>query len=239
MTLRLHRVSDEQWQRLAAARRNQDRSGAPPRASIPDRDRVAHARPGRPRPGPRPAPGRHGLTAPSADRLAAVLPVHAATVRLFLHILGGPCGSVDRSHSQPSCRSCAPTAAGTRPAPSPGASNSSPGPRSPCCSSPGSGTCVAVHTSDQSSQYLTTLLVKLLLVGVSAAAAAGHIVVTRRNPAVGGAAGVASARRSARCSSGCCSPSGSRVWTVSATFRGRSVPRIGTNGPRETTGCVG
>ena len=34
MTLRLHRVSDEQWQRLAAARRNQDRSGAPPRASI-------------------------------------------------------------------------------------------------------------------------------------------------------------------------------------------------------------
>jgi hypothetical protein len=34
MSLRLHRVSDEQWQRLAAARRNRDRSGAPPRASI-------------------------------------------------------------------------------------------------------------------------------------------------------------------------------------------------------------
>jgi len=34
MSLRLHRVSDEQWQRLAAARRNEDRAAAPPRASI-------------------------------------------------------------------------------------------------------------------------------------------------------------------------------------------------------------
>jgi hypothetical protein len=34
MTLRLHRVSDEQWQRLAAARRNEDRSAVPPRAAI-------------------------------------------------------------------------------------------------------------------------------------------------------------------------------------------------------------
>jgi hypothetical protein len=34
MTLRLHRVSDEQWQRLAAARRNEDRAGVPPRAAI-------------------------------------------------------------------------------------------------------------------------------------------------------------------------------------------------------------
>jgi hypothetical protein len=34
MTLRLHRVSDGQWQRLAAARRNQDLAGTPPRTSI-------------------------------------------------------------------------------------------------------------------------------------------------------------------------------------------------------------
>jgi hypothetical protein len=34
MTLRVHRVSDEQWQRLAAARRNEDRATAPQRASI-------------------------------------------------------------------------------------------------------------------------------------------------------------------------------------------------------------
>ncbi len=34
MTLRLHRVSDEQWRRLAATRRSEDRAGAPPRATI-------------------------------------------------------------------------------------------------------------------------------------------------------------------------------------------------------------
>jgi hypothetical protein len=34
MTLRLHPVSDEQWQRLAAARRNEDRSASPPRTAI-------------------------------------------------------------------------------------------------------------------------------------------------------------------------------------------------------------
>jgi hypothetical protein len=34
MTLRLHRVTDEQWVRLAAFRRSRDLSGPPPRASI-------------------------------------------------------------------------------------------------------------------------------------------------------------------------------------------------------------
>jgi hypothetical protein len=34
MALRLHRVTDEQWQRLAAARRAQDLSGPPARAAI-------------------------------------------------------------------------------------------------------------------------------------------------------------------------------------------------------------
>ena len=45
----------------------------------------------------------------------------------------------------------------------------------------------AVNASDQSSEYLTTLFVKSLLVGVSGAAAATHIVVARRRPALGGA----------------------------------------------------
>lgn len=34
MALRLHRVTDQEWQRLAAARRIQDLAGSPPRAAI-------------------------------------------------------------------------------------------------------------------------------------------------------------------------------------------------------------
>jgi hypothetical protein len=34
MALRLHRVTDEQWHRLAASRREQEVTGAPPRTSI-------------------------------------------------------------------------------------------------------------------------------------------------------------------------------------------------------------
>jgi hypothetical protein len=34
MALRLHRITDEQWQRLAASRRAPDIGGPPPRASI-------------------------------------------------------------------------------------------------------------------------------------------------------------------------------------------------------------
>jgi hypothetical protein len=50
----------------------------------------------------------------------------------------------------------------------------------------------AVDVTDRSSEYLTTLFVKLVLVGVSGAAALGHIMITRRNPKLGGAlAGVA------------------------------------------------
>ncbi len=51
---------------------------------------------------------------------------------------------------------------------------------------------LAVHAGDQSSSYLTTLFVKLLLVGVSGATAAVHIAIARRHPALGGAmAGIA------------------------------------------------
>ncbi len=45
---------------------------------------------------------------------------------------------------------------------------------------------VAVHVGDQSSAYLTTLVVKLALVAVSGAGAFGHILVARRSPALGG-----------------------------------------------------
>jgi hypothetical protein len=34
MARRLYRVSDEEWQRLAATRRSRDLAGTPPRASI-------------------------------------------------------------------------------------------------------------------------------------------------------------------------------------------------------------
>ncbi len=50
----------------------------------------------------------------------------------------------------------------------------------------------AVHAGDESSSYLTTLFVKLLLVGVSGAGALAHTLLARRRPALGGAlAGVA------------------------------------------------
>lgn len=48
----------------------------------------------------------------------------------------------------------------------------------------------AVKIGDQSGEYLTTLLVKLLLVAVSGACAVAHIVVARTRPAVGGALAV-------------------------------------------------
>jgi putative copper export protein len=45
----------------------------------------------------------------------------------------------------------------------------------------------AVKVGDESSAYLTTLLVKLLLVAVSGACAFAHVVVARTRPAIGGA----------------------------------------------------
>lgn len=44
----------------------------------------------------------------------------------------------------------------------------------------------AVHAADQSSAYLTTLLVKLGLVAVSGIGAAGHILFGRSRPTLGG-----------------------------------------------------
>ena len=44
----------------------------------------------------------------------------------------------------------------------------------------------AVKIGDQSDAYLTTLFVKLLLVGLSGVGALGHISFARRRPALGG-----------------------------------------------------
>ena len=50
----------------------------------------------------------------------------------------------------------------------------------------------SVHVADQSNGYYTSLFVKLLLVFVSGAGALGHTILTRTRPALGGAlAGVA------------------------------------------------
>ncbi len=45
---------------------------------------------------------------------------------------------------------------------------------------------VAEKVGNQSSAYLSTLLVKLLLVGVSGIGALGHVLLTRSRPALGG-----------------------------------------------------
>jgi len=44
----------------------------------------------------------------------------------------------------------------------------------------------AVHVGDQSSAYLTTLFVKLLLVALSGVGALGHVMFARHRPALGG-----------------------------------------------------
>jgi putative copper export protein len=46
---------------------------------------------------------------------------------------------------------------------------------------------LAIHVADQSSAYLTTLFVKLVLVGISGAGALAHVMLARTRPALGGA----------------------------------------------------
>lgn len=121
-----------------------------------------------------------------------MLPVHAATVRLFLHVLGATVwvgGQIALAAVVPIVR-----AHGGRDAARAVARRFQliAWPAFALLVVTGIWNLFAIHAGDQSSQYLTTLLVKLLLVGVSAACAAAHIVVTRHNPAVGGAlAGIA------------------------------------------------
>jgi putative copper export protein len=116
-----------------------------------------------------------------------VLPVHVATVRLFLHILGATVwvgGQVALASVVPVVRRVGGADAARAVAR-----------RFQLVAWPafallivtGVWNLFAVHPGDQSSAYLTTLLVKLVLVAVSGIGAALHIVCARRNPALGGA----------------------------------------------------
>jgi putative copper export protein len=116
-----------------------------------------------------------------------VLPVHVATVRLFLHILGATVwvgGQIALAAVVPVVRRFGGADAARAVAR-----------RFQFVAWPafvllivtGVWNLFAVHAADQSSAYLTTLFVKLLLVAVSGIGAGLHTVYARRNPALGGA----------------------------------------------------
>jgi putative copper export protein len=116
-----------------------------------------------------------------------MLPVHAATIRLFLHILAATVwvgGQVVLAGLVPVARRVggveATRAIARR-------FQFIAWPAFALLLVTGLWNLFAVDAGDQSSAYLTTLLVKLLLVAVSGIGAAGHIVFTRRRPALGGA----------------------------------------------------
>jgi uncharacterized membrane protein len=121
-----------------------------------------------------------------------MLPVHAATIRLFLHVLGAIVwvgGQIALGAVVPVVRRVAGVdavrAAARR-------FQQIAWPAFALLLGTGVWNLFAVEVGDASGRYLTTLFVKLLLVGVSGAAAALHIVLTRRRPALGGAmAGIA------------------------------------------------
>lgn len=121
-----------------------------------------------------------------------MLPVHSATVRLFLHVLGATVwvgGQIALAAVVPVVRKLA----------GPDAVRATARrfqqvawPAFALLVGTGIWNLFAVDAGDQSSGYLTTLFVKLLLVGLSGAGAAAHTALTRRRPALGGAmAGVA------------------------------------------------
>jgi len=117
----------------------------------------------------------------------SMLPVHAGAVRLFLHVLGASVwvgGQIVLAALVPAARRAG-------------------GPETtrvlarrfqlvawPAFAllvGTGIWNLFAVHVGDQSDAYLTTLFVKLLLVGVSGAGALGHTLFARTKPALGGA----------------------------------------------------
>jgi uncharacterized membrane protein len=121
-----------------------------------------------------------------------VLPVHASTIRLFLHVLA----AIVWVGGQIALAALVPVARRT------GGVETTRAlarrfqfvawPAFALLVGTGIWNLFAVHVGDQSSSYLTTLFVKLLLVGVSGAGALAHTLLARRRPALGGAlAGVA------------------------------------------------
>jgi len=121
-----------------------------------------------------------------------MLPVHAATIRLFLHILAATVwvgGQIALAALVPVVRATGGSEA-TRAAAR----------RFQMVAWPAFALLVAtgiwnifeVDLTNQSSSYQTTLAVKLVLVLISGLGAFGHTMLTRRSPALGGAmAGIA------------------------------------------------
>lgn len=115
-----------------------------------------------------------------------VLPTHVATIRLFLHVLGATVwvgGQIALAGVVPVVRrfgGIETARAAAR--------------RFQLIAWPafvllivtGIWNLFAVNVGDQSASYLTTLVVKLVLVAVSGIGAFGHILVARHRPALGG-----------------------------------------------------
>jgi putative copper export protein len=117
-----------------------------------------------------------------------MLPVHASTVRLFLHVLAATIwvgGQITLVVLVPAIRRAGGpelTRAAAR--------------RFQMVAWPafalllvtGVWNLTAVHVGDQSSEYLTTLFVKLVLVAISGAGALAHTLLQRQRAALGGIA---------------------------------------------------
>ncbi len=115
-----------------------------------------------------------------------MLPVHAATIRLFLHVLGATVwvgGQVALAGVVPVVRRVGGIETARAVAR-----------RFQLIAWPAFGLLLvtgiwnlfAVNVGEQSGSYLTTLLVKLILVAISGIGALAHILVARRRPALGG-----------------------------------------------------
>lgn len=116
-----------------------------------------------------------------------MLPVHVTTIRLFLHVLGATVwvgGQIALAAVIPVVRQFAGADAVRATA---RRFQQVAWPAFVLLIATGVWNLFAVKVGDASSSYLTTLMVKLLLVGISGAAAAGHTMVARRRPALGGA----------------------------------------------------
>ena len=115
-----------------------------------------------------------------------MLPVHATTIRLFLHVLAATVwvgGQIALASVVPVARRLGGvdvTRAVAR------RFQLVAWPAFAILLATGVWNLFAENVGDQSGRYLTTLLVKLVLVAVSGACALGHILFARRRPTVGG-----------------------------------------------------
>jgi putative copper export protein len=116
-----------------------------------------------------------------------MLPVHSDTIRLFLHVLGATVwvgGQIALAGVVPVVRKIAGADAVRATA---RRFQQIAWPAYALLVGTGIWNLFAIHAADQSSQWLSTLFAKLVLVGISGVCAALHIVVTKSKPALGGA----------------------------------------------------